>query len=63
MTRSSRGRAAQGKTGFVLGSATKQPHDLVLGSYSVHTNVEALHKGQGESRRIGRQLRVDGTLR
>jgi redox-sensitive bicupin YhaK (pirin superfamily) len=54
---------AQGKTGFVLGSATKHPHDLVLGSYSVHTSVEALHNGQEEIRRIGRQLRADGTLR
>jgi redox-sensitive bicupin YhaK (pirin superfamily) len=54
---------AQGKTGFVLGSAAKRAHDLVLGSYSVHTSVEALRKGQEEIRRIGRQLRADGTLR
>lgn len=54
---------AQGKTGFVLGSATKHRHDLVLGSYSVHTSVEALRTGQEEIRRIGRQLRDDGTLR
>jgi redox-sensitive bicupin YhaK (pirin superfamily) len=54
---------ARGKTGFVLGSAAKHPHELVLGSYSVHTSVEALRKGQEEIRRIGRQLRADGTLR
>ena len=54
---------AQGKTGFVLGSAAKHPHDLVLGSYSVHTSVEALRKGQEEIQRIGRQLQADGTLR
>jgi redox-sensitive bicupin YhaK (pirin superfamily) len=54
---------AQGKTGFVLGSARKHPHDLVLGSYSVHTSREALRKGQEEIRRIGRQLRDDGALR
>jgi redox-sensitive bicupin YhaK (pirin superfamily) len=54
---------AQGKTGFVIGSAAKHPHDLVLGSYSVHTSVEALRKGQEEIRRIGHQLRANGTLR
>jgi redox-sensitive bicupin YhaK (pirin superfamily) len=54
---------ARGKTGFVLGSAKKHPHDLVLGSYSVHTSREALHKGQEEIRRIGRELRANGTLR
>ena len=48
--------------GFVLGSASKHPHDLVLGSYSVHTSAEALRKGHEEIRRIGRQLRADGTL-
>jgi hypothetical protein len=54
---------AQGKTGFVLGSAAQHPHDLVLGSYSVHTSVEALRKGHDEIRRIGRELRANGTLR
>jgi redox-sensitive bicupin YhaK (pirin superfamily) len=54
---------AQGKTGFVLGSAAKHRHDLVLGTYSVHTSAEALRQGQEEIRRIGRQLRADGTLR
>ena len=54
---------AEGRTGFVLGSAAKHPHDLVLGSYSVHTSVEALRKGQEEIRRIGRQLRASGALR
>jgi redox-sensitive bicupin YhaK (pirin superfamily) len=54
---------AEGRTGFVLGSAAKHPHDLVLGSYSVHTSAEALRQGEEEIRRIGRQLRADGTLR
>jgi redox-sensitive bicupin YhaK (pirin superfamily) len=54
---------AQEKTGFVLGSARRHPHDLVLGNYSVHTSAEALRKGQAEIRRIGRQLRENGTLR
>lgn len=33
-------------TGFVLGSAIKHPHDLVLGYYSVHTSVSALERGE-----------------
>ena len=47
---------AEGKTGFVLGSAAKHPHELVLGAYSVHTTAAALHQGEAEIRRIGRQL-------
>jgi redox-sensitive bicupin YhaK (pirin superfamily) len=54
---------AQGKTGFVLGSATRHAHELVVGSYSVHTSSEALRKGQEEIRRIGRELRASGTIR
>src|SRR5207237_9596407 len=54
---------AEGKTGFVLGSAAKHPHDLVLGNYSVHTSTEALHEGEEEIRRIGQELRANGTLR
>ena len=54
---------AEGETEFVVGSARKHPHDLVLGNYSVHTSVEALHRGEQEIRRIGRQLRADGTIR
>jgi redox-sensitive bicupin YhaK (pirin superfamily) len=54
---------AEGKTGFVLGSAAKHPHELVLGSYSVHTGAEALRRGATEIRRIGEQLRNNGTIR
>ena len=54
---------AQGNTGFVLGSAAKHPHDLVLGNYSVHTSAEALRQGEAEIRRIGKSLRAAGTLR
>jgi|RhiMetdeSRZDD1v2_1073273.scaffolds.fasta_scaffold02554_6 redox-sensitive bicupin YhaK (pirin superfamily) len=54
---------AEGKTGFVLGSAVKHPHDLVLGNYSVHTSAKALREGEAEIRRIGQKLRADGTLR
>jgi redox-sensitive bicupin YhaK (pirin superfamily) len=54
---------AEGKTGFVLGSAAKHPHDLVLGNSSVHTSAEALRRGEAEIRRIGQKLRAEGTLR
>jgi hypothetical protein len=47
----------------VLGSAAKHPHDLVLGNYSVHTSREALREGEAEIRRIGQELRANGTLR
>src|SRR2546430_11153616 len=54
---------AEGNTGFVLGSAAKHPHGLVLGNYSVHTSAEALREGEAEIRRIGQDLRANGTLR
>ena len=54
---------AEGKTGFVIGSAARHPHDLVLGNYSVHTSPEALRRGEAEIRRIGQKLRADGILR
>ena len=53
---------AEGETRFVLGSAAKHPHDLALGSYSVHTSAEALLRGEAEIRRIGQRLLADGTL-
>jgi redox-sensitive bicupin YhaK (pirin superfamily) len=51
---------AEGNTRFVLGSAAKHPHDLILGNYSVHTSAEALRQGEAEIRRIGQKLRADG---
>src|ERR1700733_6699201 len=51
---------AGGNTTFVLGSAAKHPHELILGSYSVHTRVEALRQGEAEIRRIGQKLRANG---
>lgn len=37
---------AQGEVELVIGSATKHPYPLVLGDYSVHTNEEALVRGE-----------------
>ncbi|WP_445143554.1 pirin family protein [Dyella sp. Tek66A03] len=50
-------------TEFVLGSAIKHPHDLVLGYYSVHTNDVALHEGEARIQKIGEQLFAKGRLR
>jgi redox-sensitive bicupin YhaK (pirin superfamily) len=48
---------------FVLGSAVKHPHALVLGRYSVHTTRAALAAGESEIQRIGNQLMTAGLLR
>jgi redox-sensitive bicupin YhaK (pirin superfamily) len=53
---------ANGDTSFVLGSAVKHPHDLVMGYYSVHTSEAALAQGEAEIRRIGAGLRQAGRL-
>ena len=50
---------AEVDSAFVLGSAIPHPHDLVLGSYSVHTSARALADGEREIRRI---LADDGEL-
>ena len=49
-------------TGFVVGSAVKHPHDLVLGTYSVHTSKQALDKGQAKIAEIGKRLRAERRL-
>ncbi|MGH6639150.1 MAG: pirin family protein [Polaromonas sp.] len=49
---------AEGDTEFVLGSAVKHPHDLVLGYYSVHTNRDALERGEAQIHRIREQLQA-----
>ena len=51
---------AESNTRFVLGSAAKHPHDLVLGNYSVHTSMVALRTGEDEIRRIGQRLVAEG---
>jgi redox-sensitive bicupin YhaK (pirin superfamily) len=50
-------------TAFILGSARKHPHELVLGYYSVHTSVPALARGEAEIERIGTRLQAAGILR
>jgi redox-sensitive bicupin YhaK (pirin superfamily) len=47
-------------TGFILGSAVKHPHHLVLGNYSVHTSKDALDRGEAKIAEIGRRLRAEG---
>ncbi len=47
-------------TGFILGSAVKHPHDLVLGMYSVHTNTRALARGEARIGEIGKRLQAEG---
>lgn len=54
---------AHGDTSFVLGSAVKHPHELVMGYYSVHTSEKALARGEAEIQRIGARLRQEGRLR
>lgn len=53
---------AEVDTEFVLGSAVKHSHNLVLGHYSVHTSAAALREGEERIGRIGRQLREAGRL-
>lgn len=51
---------AEEATSFVFGSAIKHPYPLVLGYYSVHTNRDALARGEAEIHRIGLSLREQG---
>lgn len=53
---------AHGDTRFVLGSAAKHPHELVMGHYSVHTSQATLDQGEAEIRRIGAKLRQEGRI-
>jgi redox-sensitive bicupin YhaK (pirin superfamily) len=48
---------------FVLGSAVPHGHDLVLGSYSVHTTPAALRDGEAHISAIGTRLAREGRLR
>jgi len=53
---------AETDTRFVLGSAVPHPHQLVMGTHSVHTSADALARGETEIRRIRQGLRVAGQL-
>jgi hypothetical protein len=50
-------KAMHQDTVFVIGSAEPHPHDLALGSYSVHTNPQALRAGEAKIAEIGVRLR------
>lgn len=50
-------KAVHEDTVFVIGSAVPHPYDLELGSYSVHTNKQALREGEAKIAEIGVRLR------
>ena len=52
----------RGDCAFLLGSAAKRTHDLVLGPYSVHSNPAALAAGTKRISEIGEQLQRDGLI-
>jgi hypothetical protein len=47
-------------TEFVLGSAAPHPHELHVGSNSIHTSRNALREGEREIDAIGRRLVSEG---
>ena len=48
---------------FVLGSAVPHPHQLRLGSYSVHTSAEALTAGERHLDELKQRLDATGDRR
>jgi redox-sensitive bicupin YhaK (pirin superfamily) len=54
---------AIGDCAFLLGSAAKHAHELVVGAHSVHTSLSALEAGNRRIAEIGEQLRRDGRLK
>ena len=46
--------------GVLFGTAIKHPHPLVLGNYSVHTNIESKIKGEKRIQEIGQELKNSG---
>lgn len=48
---------AEGDCAFLLGSAAKHPHELVLGPYSVHSSAATLATGVQRIAELGEQLR------
>jgi len=53
---------ARSDTEFMIGSAVRHPHDLVLGYYSVHTSAEALQIGEAQIDAIRDKLVAKGRL-
>ena len=53
---------AQSDAEFVLGSAVPHDYDLVLGSHSVHTSVEALREAETRISEIQTRLIQQGRL-
>jgi redox-sensitive bicupin YhaK (pirin superfamily) len=53
---------AEADSAFVLGSAAHHPHDLVLGYYSVHTNMAALDTAERQIADIQTHLKEEGIL-
>ena len=53
---------AQSDAEFVVGSAVRHDHDLVLGYYSVHTSADALRKGEARISAIQGRLVQEGRL-
>ena len=53
---------ARTDTEFMIGSAVRHPHDLVLGYYSVHTSREALQIGEARIDAIRDSLVAKGRL-
>ena len=47
---------------FVVGSAVPHDYDLVLGSHSVHTSIEALREAEARISAIETQLIQQGKL-
>ena len=46
----------------LIGTAQRHPHELVLGSHSVHTSRAALARGVATIDELGRELRATGRL-
>ncbi len=53
---------AAGDCAFLLGSAARHGHDLVLGSHSVHTDEATLAARAARLMDIGQRLRREGRL-
>ena len=53
---------AEADAEFVLGSAPRHRHDLVLGYYSVHTSPSSLQKGEWQIAEVEARLKQHGRL-